>query len=274
MARGGESMIGSIVVRRRLARDAAYGAGSLPGPESRRGGRLGAVAVSVAVVVGLGVWAVPAHAQVYPTARQVENYTGLHAAAWAGDVAQIEKLVAAKADLNARDEHGRTPLHVATFARQREAIRALFKAGADHALLENGKYDTVTIAAVADDEKTLRLLLSLGASAKLTTSRWDGTALIAAADLGHEGCVQILIDAGAPLDHINTAHYTAIIEATILGKGDPRHVETLRRLVAAGADTQIPNREGRTPLELAKARGYTEMVQILEQAAAKAAPKK
>jgi hypothetical protein len=44
----------------------------------------------------------------------------------------------------------------------------------------NDRYDAVTIAAVADDEATLRVLLAGGASARLTTSRYDGTALIAA----------------------------------------------------------------------------------------------
>ena len=125
-----------------------------------------------------------------PAAAEAAQYTGLHAAAWRGDAAAIRKLAAASADLNARDLRGRTPLHVATFARQREAIRALAAAGASLQLLENDRYDCVTIAAVADDEETLALLLSPGASAKLVTSRYDGTALIAAAHLGHDGVVR------------------------------------------------------------------------------------
>ena len=72
-----------------------------------------------------------AWAQVGPTAAEAARYTGLHAAAYRGDVAQIQRLAAARADLNARDGHGRTPLHVATFARQREAIRLLAAAGID-----------------------------------------------------------------------------------------------------------------------------------------------
>ena len=63
--------------------------------------------------------------------------------------------------------------------------RLLAQAGAALDLLENDRYDAVTIAAVADDEDTLRLLLQLGASAQRVTSRYDGTALIAAAHLGH-----------------------------------------------------------------------------------------
>ena len=208
-----------------------------------------------------------AQAQVPPSAGEAARYKGLHAAAHRGDVEAIRKI--GKTDLNARDSHGRTPLHVATFARQRAAIRALVEAGADLHLLENDRYDAVTIASVADDEETLRLLLSLGASAKLTTSRYDGTALIAAAHLGHDGVVKQLIAAGAPLDHVNNLHWTAVIEAIVLGNGGKRHQETLRALIGAGASLKLADRQGRTPLRLAKERGYAEMVKMLEAAGAR-----
>ena len=210
----------------------------------------------------------PVEAQVEPSAPEAARYTGLHAAAHSGDLAQLEKLIAARADLDARDDHGRTPLHVATFARQRDAIRILVRAGAALDLLEADRYDAVTIAAVADDEETLRVLLSLGASATQVTSRYDGTALIAAAHLGHDGVVKQLIAAGAPLDHVNNLHWTAVIECVVLGDGGPRHVATLRALVAAGASTRLTDRQGFTPLALARARGYGAMVKVLEEAGA------
>ncbi|HRI19174.1 MAG TPA: ankyrin repeat domain-containing protein, partial [Burkholderiaceae bacterium] len=167
-------------------------------------------------------------------------------------------------DPNSRDGHGRTPLHVATFARQREAIRSLAKGGANLGALENDRYDAVTIAAVADDEQTLALLLALGASARLTTSRYDGTALIAAAHLGHDGVVRQLIAAGAPLDHVNNLHWTALIEAIVLGDGGKRHQAVVRDLLAAGASTALADRSGKTPLALARERGYAEMVVLLQ----------
>jgi ankyrin repeat protein len=204
------------------------------------------------------------HAQVPPSAAEAARYTGPHAAAHRGDAAAIRKLAGDRKALDARDAYGRTPLHVATFARQREAIRALVEAGADLHLLENDRYDCVTIAAVADDEETLRLLLALGASAKLVTSRYDGTALIAAAHLGHYGVVRQLIAAGAPLDHVNNLHWTAVIEAIVLGDGGRRHQDTLRALIDAGANLQLADREGRTPLQLARSRGYAEMARMLE----------
>jgi hypothetical protein len=162
----------------------------------------------------------------------VARFSPLHGAAHCGDLPRLTAALGSGAAVNGRDRHGRTPVHVATFARQREAIRALVKAGADLGLLENDRYDAVTIAAVADDEETLKLLLALGASAKLTTSRYDGTALIASAHLGHDGVVRQLIAAGAPLDHVNNLHWTAAIEAVVLGDGGAPQA-TLRALVDA-----------------------------------------
>jgi len=223
---------------------------------------------AIALLCGL-LAPLPAAAQVAPSPTEAARYTGLHAAAWQGDAARIALLLAGGADPNSRDSHGRTPLHVATFAKRREAVRALAQGGAALGALENDRYDAVTIAAVADDEATLALLLELGASARLITSRYDGTALIAAAHLGHDGVVRQLIAAGAPLDHVNNLHWTALIEAIVLGQGGPRHVATLQALVEAGASTQLADREGRTPLALARSRGYEPMVRILLQAGAR-----
>lgn len=218
------------------------------------------------LMFGLAIAPASSIAQTAPGSAEVARYTGLHAAAHTGDSARLQQLIASGAQLNARDSHGRTPLHVATFARQRDAIRLLAKAGAQLDLLENDRYDAVTIAAVADDEESLRVLLSLGASARQITSRYDGTALIAAAHLGHDGVVRQLIAAGAPLDHVNNLHWTAMIESIVLGKGGPRHQATLRALLEAGASLKLTDREGNTPLALARARGYAEMVKMIEQA--------
>lgn len=217
----------------------------------------------------VGAAALPVAAQVPPSVSQVAAYRGLHAAAQSGDVAAVERLAVLPAVREARDGEGRTPLHVATFARQRGAVKALLAAGADTGALEGGRYDAVTIAAVANDEETLHLLLSHGASARLVTSRYDGTALIAAAHLGHDGVVRQLIAAGAPLDHVNNLRWTAVIEAIVLGDGGTRHQATLRALLDAGASTRLTDREGRSPLQLARDRGHVAMVQMLENAGAK-----
>ncbi len=225
--------------------------------------------LSGGTLVALLLAGASAFAQQAPTPSDTAAYRDLFAAANRGDSATIAKLAAGGSDVNARDAHGRTPLHVAAFARQHDAMRALAKAGADPNALENDRYDIVTIAAVADDVPTLRVALALGAKATNVTSRYDGTALIAAAHLGHDEVVRTLIRAGAPLDHVNNLGWTALIESIVLGNGGQRHVATLTALVGAGADVNIPDRSGATPLALAKARGYREMVVILERAGAR-----
>ena len=207
-------------------------------------------------------------AQTPPTPGELAAYSGLHAIAARGAVDDVRKLASA-GGLDARDTNGRTPLHVATFQRRPDMAKALIAAGANHALLDNQRYDAVTIASVLDDEATLRALLASGASAKLTTSIYDGTALIAAAHLGHDGVVRELIRAGAPLDHVNNLGWTALIEAVILGDGGRRHVATVRALVEAGANRDIADRQGVTPLRHAQARGYSEMISLLSERAAK-----
>ena len=206
-------------------------------------------------------------AQVPPSAAEKSAYTGLHAAAARGDAAEIKRLLAgAKAvQVDARDGYERTPLHVAAYGRHHDAMRALVAAGANPNATERDRYDIVTIASVADDVPTLKVALALGCSAKNITSRYDGTALIAAAHLGHAEVVRTLIAAGAPLDHVNNLGWTALIESIVLGDGGARHTATLKALVDAGASTKLADRQGRTPLELARGRGYHEMVTLLQK---------
>jgi len=210
-----------------------------------------------------------ARAQTAPSAAELSAYRGLHAAAARGDAAEIRRLLAAGAVPGARDGHGRTALHVAAFASSPDAARALVEGGADPNALEGQRYDVVTIAAVRNDLPMLRLALSLGARAGNTTSPYDGTALIAAAHLGHDAIVRELISAGAPLDHVNNLGWTAVIEAVILGDGGPRHVACLRALIDAGADVNLADRQGVTPLAHVRQRGHAEMVELLRGAGAR-----
>ncbi len=220
--------------------------------------------MKVYVMVAALLVATSATAQTAPSAREIATYDGLFLAAHEGDVAVIRQLVAAGAQVNARDPKGRTPIHVAAFASEDDALRALAEAGADMNALERSAYDVVTIAAVADDPDLMSLAITLGNDPGLTTSPYDGTALIAAAHLGHVEVVQRLIAAGAPLDHINNLHWTAVMEAVVLGDGGADHQAVLDALLDAGADRTLADRDGVTPLQHAQARGYAAMVERLE----------
>ncbi len=212
---------------------------------------------------------IPVSAQVPPSQVTIETYQGLLEAAASGDVATIDKLAAAGADLNMRDGRGRTPLMVAANLREYDAVRALCRNGADINSFDNDRYDVITIAAVADDPEMIRIAVAGGGDPTLITRRYDGTALIAAAHLGHGEVVKTLIISGAPLDHVNNLNWTALIEAIVLSDGGLRHTETVRALVAAGADLNIPDGNGIRPLTLARQRGYRDIFEILEAHGAK-----
>ena len=221
-----------------------------------------------ALIIGsvMAIIASSASAQTPPSLAEEAAYQGLHAAAAKGDVAMARRLIAAGVKLESRDGNRRTPLHVAAFKSHEPIVRMLSKAGADMNALDGDAYDVVTIAAVANDTGMLRLALSLQGSPKNITSPYDGTALIAAAHLGHVDVVLQLIGAGAPLDHVNNLGWTALIEAVILGDGGLRHTRIVAALIKAGADASIADRQGVTPLAHARAKGYDAIIAVLERA--------
>src|SRR5262245_32216178 len=149
------------------------------------------LALSALLVVLLAIAGAPATAQNAPSREEIAIYAGLHEAAAKGDVAEIEKLIKEGEKPNLQDSKSRTPLHVAVYLKQREAARVLLRLGANPNALDIDRYDVVTIAAVANDLEMLKTLLDGGASAKNITSRYDGTALIASAHLGHIEAVKM-----------------------------------------------------------------------------------
>ena len=62
---------------------------------------------------------------------------------------------------------------------------------------------------------------------------------------------------------MNYLGWTSLIEALVLGDGGPDHVAAVQALLAAGADRDIADRDGVTPLEHAHLRGYAEMARLL-----------
>jgi uncharacterized protein len=224
------------------------------------------VLLAASAAASLGV---PAVGQTPPSERELRIYAGLHDAAARGDAAAIEKLIADGERPNIQDARSRTPLHVAAFLRKHDAARALIRLGADPNALDAERYDVVTIASVNDDREMLEIALAGGGNARAVTSPYDGTALIAAAHRGHVEIVRALIAAKAPLDHVNNLGWTALLEAIVLGNGGTRHTAVIAALVEAGADVNIADRHGTTPLGHARRRGYSQIARILEHAGAR-----
>ena len=186
-------------------------------------------------------------------------------AAEAGEVAQVRPLLAQGASVKTRDARGRTALLAATQGNRIEAARLLIEAGADVNAQDDIRDSAFLLAGARGYLEILRLTLKAGADLK-STNRYGGTALIPACHYGHVATVRELLATKIDVDHVNNLGWTALLEAVILGDGGTAHIEIVRLLVAAKANPNIADRQGITPLQHARGRGYREIVAHLERA--------
>lgn len=189
-------------------------------------------------------------------------------AAGKGDTARVRQLLAEGAPIETRDGQGNTALLRATQGNHVQAAAALIEAGAN-VNAQNGMQDSAYLLAGAQGyREILELTLSDGADLK-STNRYGGTALIPACERGHVEVVQRLLQAGVDPNHVNRLGWTGLLEAIILSDGGPRHQAIVALLIEGGADVNLPDKDGLTPLQHARQRGQVEIVQMLERARAR-----
>ena len=192
----------------------------------------------------------------------------LQQAAEAGDSRRIQALLDQGAAIDSPDASGRTPLLIAIRARQSTAAQALISAGANVNAKDRMLDSPYLYAGASGQIEILRMTLAHGADLR-STNRYGGTALIPAAERGHVSTVQLLIDAGVEPDHVNNLDWTALLETVILGDGSPRYAQITRLLIAAGADVNLADEQGVTPLAHARQRQQTVIANLLREAGAR-----
>ncbi len=167
--------------------------------------------------------------------QQADLDRRLIAAAWDDDLPRVRRLIRLGADVNAQDESQQSAYLVATSEGFADLLELTLRHGADVA----------------------------------ATDSFNGTGLIRAADRGHWEIAGRLVVAGVEIDHVNNLGWTALHEAIILGDGGERYVDTVRVLVAAGADVSLPSkRDGVAPLDHATQAGHASIAKTLAGALA------
>jgi len=189
-------------------------------------------------------------------------------AADAGRLDEVARLLEDGARVTSTDDAGRTAIVAAAYGNHVEVAERLVEAGADVNTQDDSQQSAFLIATseVGDDPRLLELTLENGADVDAKDS-YDGTGLIRAADRGFVRIVRKLLETEMDVDHVNRLGWTALLEAVILGDGDPAHTEVVRLLVEEGdADVTIADAHGVTAREHARMKGQREIDAILEAA--------
>jgi len=149
-----------------------------------------------------------------------------------------------------------------------ETARRLIAAGTNVNAQNEQRDSAFLLAGARGRLEILRLTLQAGADLK-STNRYGGTALIPACHHGHVETVRELLKTAIDVNHVNRLGWTALLEVVILGDGSVPYVEITRLLLARGADVNLSDNQGVTPLGHARQRGQREIASILEAAGAR-----
>ncbi|WP_243042828.1 ankyrin repeat domain-containing protein [Dyella sedimenti] len=226
-------------------------------------------------------------------AADAEGNTPLHGAVLSGEPIVAAMLLDAGAPINALDKKGLSPLAVACRAANWPVAKFLLERGAKPTPAD-GEPALVAAAGVADDDvEGIKLLLKHRAAVNAVDAR-HRSALMAAAAEGHEQIARALRAAGADVNLADRHGSTALMEAARAGavgivkllaeaQADARardshgrdaltlacqspraHAETVRALLALGAEPKAVGSDGRSALDHAAAAGRWDLVALLD----------
>lgn len=184
-----------------------------------------------------------------------------------GHITAVKQAISQGEDIEQRDNRLRTPLMAATHANQIEVARLLIDNGANVNARDSIDDSPYLYSGARGLQEILLMTLSHGADLR-SLNRYGGTALIPAAERGHIETVQTLIDAGIEVDHVNRLGWTALIEAIVLGDGSDKYAHIVTKLIKGGADVNLADGQGNSPLTLATQKGYGNIIDILKSAGA------
>ena len=216
--------------------------------------------------------------------------------AWAAqqdDVEKVKALIVSGADVNSRSDGSHTPLMLAVYYGHYEVAKILIEAGADVNAAHSPDH-TVLFHALETPRlraEGIQLLLDAGVNLNHTPLTWairyrvvteivamlieagadvnersksGATVLILAVNSSRNQLVDILLRSGA---EINAAEEfsgsTALARAVEI-----KDMETVKQLIEAGADLEMTDKSGNTPLMIAKSERSEEIVKLLTDAGA------
>lgn len=194
-----------------------------------------------------------------------EAQTGLLEAAGRGDLAAVNRLLAAGADLEQRDGQRQTPLLLAVAGNHVAVAKALLAAGASPNAQASNQDTPWLLAGASGRTEIIAAMLPLKPDLSIR-NRYGGNALIPACERAHVETAKLLLTSGIDVNHVNNLGWTCLLEIVILGDGGSRHQQVAKLVLDAGANPNLADKDGVSPLAHARKRGQNEVARLIAAA--------
>ncbi|XP_069006024.1 CARD- and ANK-domain containing inflammasome adapter protein [Embiotoca jacksoni] len=214
--------------------------------------------------------------------------TALHRAAGRGHAEIVRALAKAGAHIHAQDLEGKTPIHLSAENEHLSCVKVLVKEEAEQS--ESHTQDTFLHMAAAEDNWRLAELLLQSGAAVDAINNHKKTALFYAVKKSNCKTVAFLLKAGAKVDYdvINEAikrnqetilqqllaNARGVVSEEALGSAlfsavTQNQDAVVTALIDSGADVNICDKQGHTPLLLSAELGHTQVFRALVEKQAK-----
>jgi len=193
-----------------------------------------------------GVMEVIAAAGADLNARNKRRQTALHIAVNKGHVGVVKTLLGLACHPSLQDSEGDTPLHDAISKKRDDMLALLLDQNADIMLTNNNGFNALHHAALRGNPSAMRVLLSKLPRPWIVDEKKDDgyTALHLASLNNHVEVAELLVHTGrANMDLQNVNMQTALHLAV-----ERQHTSIVRLLVREGANLNITDKDGDTPL--------------------------
>ncbi|KAL8585022.1 hypothetical protein ACOMHN_043658 [Nucella lapillus] len=199
--------------------------------------------------------------------------TAMMAAAKAGHSCVVGELAGAGADVNWMDQKHRTPLLVAAELGHLDIVRTLIRAGANVDAQDRNGHTALMMACVSNHVSVVQLLLDSRANPNLAAIRGT-TPLLEAVSHQYMEVAESLLAAGCDVNLADRLHQAPMHEAIrqVSQYFDPAASEEavglVRRLMKCGANLDLGDNQGWTPLYQTAYGGHLELSKLLVESGA------
>lgn len=179
----------------------------------------------------------------------------LLAAAYYGDIATLEKLLASGTDVNLKDNYERTALLVAANHAHTAVVKFLLAKGANANVINAGGHTPLMYAACLADLESVKALLDKGADVNANDSAalvWIGTRPDRVMEEERDQILRLFFDKGVKVP-----------ARAIIAAAGGNNLRKMNELLSRNADTKAKTSEGNTALHIAAEEGSPEIAQAL-----------